>query len=823
MRAGRGLGLTCWPSRLRLASRPLRLVRLDVIKDCTMLLRRILLALTVPCLAACVSLAQPAATPPAKKPAAPALAAPAEPPPFRLGGPEMYKMTLDVHTVVMGDVNGDGLTDIVVPENAYARILCLVQRRAGDAAKARPPRLAVNELPDDPRFEKVRYLAGKRIYDLAVGDLNSDGRDDLVFYGDPPELVIVFQNADGSFGRKQTFDIRDGAKRPHIMVIADFNGDKKNDLCMLGENSTYFIYQQADNTMGKPISFPGVPSDCFALTPGDYNGDGRTDLLYATGGKEEPFSIRLQSAQGRMSPEAPFSIPPIRAMIVGDLDTDGQDELLAIEQAGGRLVVYKLVQEPSAPALLRGQVRRYPLPDVGRGRARSMAVADLDGDGRLDVFLTDPASAQIEWFRQDKSGLLLQPEVFPSLQNATALKAVDLNGDGKVEFLVLSADEQVLGLASLEASGRIGFPTRIATENKPTAVGVGDVDGDGKPEIIYASTQNYDRSICVLKPVEGVNCRTLAKTPLKNAKSDPNEILVADANQDGRPDILVFEPFHGMRILVQNEEGGFEDVSQGKGYGAAMAAKLNAGSVAVGDVTGDGKPEIIVAQKNFARALRLDASGALQVVDQFNGREAASVIEGVAVTDLDGDKVNEVLLVDTYTKSVSVLKKQASGLYAIVQNVPIGVVQPKDTLVTDFDGDGSPDLVLFGGNRVVLFLSAAPKLELKEMVDYETNTPNGVLADVALGDLNGDGVPDIVLNETSRNTLEFLTYDAKAKALSARMKFQIFEKKIFTGKPGGRGEARVEPRVIEIADVTGDGKKDLILLIHDRVNLYPQE
>jgi len=779
-----------------------------------MLLRRVLFALATPCLAACVSLAQPAAPKPV---------APVEPPPFRLGGPEMYKMTLDVHTLVLGDVNGDGLADISVPENAYARILCLVQRKAPGDAKAPASRLAVNELADDQRFDKVRYLAGKRVFDLVVGDLNSDGRDDLVFYGDPPELVIVFQNPDGSFGRKQTFDIRDGAKRPHVMVIADFNGDKKNDLCMLGENSTYFLYQQPDNAMGKPISFPGVPADCFALTPGDYNGDGRTDLLYATGGKEEPFSIRLQSAQGRMSPEAPFNIPAIRAMIVGDLDTDGQDELLAIEQAGGRLVVYKLAQEPSPPALLRGQVRRYPLPEAGRGRARSMAVADLDGDGRLDVFLTDPASAQIEWFRQDTSGLLLQPEVFPSLQNATDLKAADLDGDGKVEFLILSADEQVLGLARREESGRIGFPSRIATENKPTALGVGDVDGDGKPEIIYSATLNYERVVHVLKPLEGVNCKTLAKTPLKNAKSDPNAILIADANQDGRPDLLVFEPFQGMRILVQDQKGGFEDVSQGKGYGAAMAAKLNAGSVAIGDVTGDGKPEILVAQKNFARALRLDSSGALQVVDQFNGREAASVIEGVAVTDLDGDKVNEVLLVDTYTKAVSVLKKQPSGLYAIVQNVTMGAVQPKETLVTDFDGDGAPDLVLFGGNRVVLFLSGAAKLDLKEIVDYETNTPNGVLADVALGDLNGDGIPDVVLNETSRNTLEFLTYDAKAKALSARMKFQLFEKKIFTGKPGARPDPRVEPRVIEITDVTGDGKKDLILLIHDRVNVYPQQ
>ena len=67
-----------------------------------------------------------------------------------------------------------------------------------------------------------------------------------------------------------------------------------------------------------------------------------------------------------------------------------------------------------------------------------------------------------------------------------------------------------------------------------------------------------------------------------------------------------------------------------------------------------------------------------------------------------------------------------------------------------------------------------------------------------------------------------MTYDTKAKALTARMKFQVYERKTFGGR-GSRGGGGVQPRAIEIADVTGDGKNDVILLVHNRLNIYPQD
>ena len=87
------------------------------------------------------------------------------------------------------------------------------------------------------------------------------------------------------------------------------------------------------------------------------------------------------------------------------------------------------------------------------------------------------------------------------------------------------------------------------------------------------------------------------------------------------------------------------------------------------------------------------------------------------------------------------------------------------------------------------------------------------------GDINGDGKPDIVMVEYKNNHIEILALDSDNKPVPA-MRFKIFEEKSYREK---REKASVEPREMKVADVTGDGKNDLVTVIHDRIIIYPQD
>jgi hypothetical protein len=108
--------------------------------------------------------------------------------------------------------------------------------------------------------------------------------------------------------------------------------------------------------------------------------------------------------------------------------------------------------------------------------------------------------------------------------------------------------------------------------------------------------------------------------------------------------------------------------------------------------------------------------------------------------------------------------------------------------------------------------------EFQELDGYETPIKDGFLNDVTTGDLDNDGRKDVVFMETGKNYLDLLTFGADHKLTPAN-RWQVFEERSYRGR---RGE-NPEPREAVVADVTGDKKNDLTIIVHDRILVYPQE
>ena len=437
------------------------------------------------------------------KPAAPPAGKPAKEP-FGFSGMEMYKLDWDTHNLRLADVNGDGLTDIVVVNNARARIECLLaapenRRRRRRAPAPKPADAEPNEIPNDANFDSRPYLTEKHVFSLELGDLNGDGRTDMAYYGDPRELVVVYQDKNGQWGPKRTFDIADGSTQLNALAIGDLRHSGRNDLVLLGTDGTYFFHQNAAGQLEAPIKESGLPDGAIAVAIRDFDGRrpaGPALLLQRRG---DAVLLPLPERRRAARPRSALQGAARRAAWPSATSTGtAATELVAIERAQGRLVVYKVGAEPADPgALLDGPFERYALRGSGSRRAHPLAFGPLTDPKRMDIVVADPDAAEIELFRQNQPGQWDRQAAFPCLQGVTDVAVLDV--DGAPAVLVLSPEEPMLGLMRLDAQGRLTFPRSLPIVGKPTCMCVADLFADGKREILYVSSQDRDKSIHVLR------------------------------------------------------------------------------------------------------------------------------------------------------------------------------------------------------------------------------------------------------------------------------------------------------------------------------------
>jgi len=742
---------------------------------------------------------------------------------FGFSGHETYPIDDGINLLHAADLDGDGLNDLIVVNNLRTKINLLYNQTGKTNQAATPERkLEINELPPDARFRIDSIPTDERIASLAVADLNGDGRPDLVFYGDAKDLEIVYNMGTNGWSDPKRWHIEDGHMDGNGLVVGDLNGDGLPDIVLLGDNgSLYFLPQQPDHTFGEPqkIPYSGSPK---AVQIADVDGDGRNDLLLVDWDSLTPFRFRLQNAAGQLGPEIYFKTQPIRSYCADTLEGNSKLFVVTIAQNSSRAEISEFTRKPAetlSGTFRSGQFQLLPLNKTDAAQ-RGVLWADVNGDGRPDLLVAEPDSGQISVYLQQPDGSLAPPQTYPTLAGVSQLAAADWNGDGHPEIFLLSQSERAVGITSFDKSGRLPFPTLVPLDGKPLVMAVGPLKTGAKPTLAVIVDKDGQRSL-VTQTSDG---KTRTQKLSDSFTSNPSTLAIQDVNQDDLADLVALIPYEKIKVLLQKPGGNFDEEDVDPPGGAIEQPWL-----ASADVDGDGRTELLLPQNNFVRAVVLEQqtktpdstnkpAWVFRVKDQINGASSDSRIVGATAVSSGTNSVPSLFLMDAEHKQLTLCERDTNGVWRVTRNVDLPVSDFSGLQTVSLGGTNIQSVAFLGQNAVAWMPLAGDVWNLTELVGYDTPIKDGYLNDVVAGDLTGSGRKDLVFLETAKNNLDLVRFDSNHKLVPGE-RWQVFEEHTFRGA----GNAVPEPREALVTDVTGDGKNDLIVLVHDRILVYPQQ
>lgn len=741
---------------------------------------------------------------------------------FGFTGPEIFPVENFISNLRVADLNGDGLNDIVVANNIHSRISILYNRTGKTNAEPSRANVAreINDLPADARFRIASLASEKRISSLQVEDLNGDGRPDLAYYGEPRELILLYKEAGETWSAPKRWLIEDGELTPNALVSGDLTGDGRPDLVLLAEEHLYLLKQNADHTLSEPIKLP-ISRSAKSMQIIDANHDRRSDLLLVNWDDRQPFRLKMQQSDGQLGPEIFFASTPIRAYWADQMEPEGGAQLISIAQNSGRAQIYEFLRkeaEPLVGALKKAQFQVLPLSRSERAR-RGLLWADLNGDSLQDLIVAEPESGQITLSFQQTNGVLAPGRTFPSLAGVTQLAAEDWNGDGQTELFLLSPDERQIGVARLDDKQRLPFPELLPVSGRPLVMAVGRTKKDAAPALAVVTDQD-SRRVLELHRATG---QTVVQKLSERYRGTPSALSWHDADQDGLTDLVILTPYERIKVLRQLGTGEFEELDV-----APPGGFIEQPWLAAADMDADDRPELLLSQRNFVRAtvLRRTPPGhpgadtnlwSFEVKEQINGAESNSRLTGAAALHTKG-AATLMFLLDSERKALTLCERDASGVWRVVRNLPLPVAEFTGLQILTLGREQDRAVALVGMNAVGMLALQGPVWELSELDGYETPIKEGRLNDLISGDLDNDGRKELIFLETGRNYLDVVTFTPEHKLVPGD-RWQVFEERTFRARTSGLPE----PREAVVADVTGDKKNDLIVLVHDRLLVYPQE
>ena len=588
---------------------------------------------------------------------------------------------------------------------------------------------------------------------VTIADLDDDGRADLAICnerlaGTGTSVTIRWGDGDGTFTGITTLTTLSGPRR---VLCEDLDGDGRLDLAVATGTPRLQVFRNLGRrAFAPPLTL--APSSPSPLTfpfigAADADGDGDLDLFGGYRGFSTGVDLFRNRGDATFDPATPIQFPIAASqasdIALGDVDGDGDPDLVAPTQAGDEWLLFRNIGG-TFTFDHRLDAGEYPV---------SIEIADTDGDGDAEVLIANRLSLDVTVFENDGTGDFRPPPTVETGGFSTAGITValgDLDGDGDLDAVSSWVAHWVM---LNDGTGTLGPGSGFNPGRGAKKAELEDVDGDGHLDLVcIPPDEQAPYHLLLLRGHGDGTFGGLESTPISSCGN--SDLVVHDLDLDGDLDVVVAEwlacpgtPFSGRRL--------FACLNQGDGTFSMLPPAVletnGAATLAAGDFDEDGVPDLFLGTQPASVVLGR-GDGTFEVGDPIL-LDATAIDVDLADVDGDGhlDAVGVVPDNGTYLESLAVWMGRGDGGFEPARRWS-GASSPmlrgmREVEIGDFDGDGVLDAATTDttANTVSVYRGLGGGWFADELRHGAGDAPIGIDG----GDLDGDGIADVAVTITT--------------------------------------------------------------------------